>query len=223
MEKQITNEKAFITLLSVFIGCITIASVLSGKIIDVFGFFVPAGILAYSVTFTCTDVISELWGPKRSRYVVSGGFIALLVVLLLVQISIHWPSAPFWNHSVSFTLILRNTSRIIIASFVAYLISQFHDIWAFHFWKKITGPRHLWLRNNLSTATSQFIDSVIFIIIAFYGVMPVWPLIFGQWVVKLTISVLDTPIIYFVIWLIRENEKDTNKDTLSLQKPFPKL
>ena len=203
MERSIENERAFVVLVSVFVGCITIASVLASKIIHVFGLFVPAGVLAYSVTFPCTDTISEIWGAKRARYVVSGGFVALLLVLALVQISIIWPSAPFWDRSEAFGSILGSTSRIIVASFVAYLVSQFHDIWAFHFWKRITGEKHLWIRNNLSTTMSQCIDSVIFISIAFYGVMPIWPLIFGQWIVKLVIAGIDTPIVYLLVWSIR--------------------
>ena len=66
-----------------------------------------------------------------------------------------------------------------------------------------TGERHLWLRNNLSTAVSQFLDSFIFIAIAFYGVMPIWPLIVGQWIIKMAIAILDTPVVYLVIHLVR--------------------
>ena len=204
MENSAPGDRAFIILLSIFIGSITIASVLASKIIDVFGLFMPAGVLAYSITFICTDVISEIWGKKRAKYTVIGGFIALVSVLILVQISVAWPKAPFWNNEVAFQTILGSTTRIIIASFIAYLVSQLHDVWAFHFWKKVTKEKHLWLRNNLSTATSQFIDSFLFITIAFYGVMPIWPLIIGQWVIKIAIAILDTPLIYFVVWLIRD-------------------
>ena len=94
-----------------------------------------------------------------------------------------------------------------MASFIAYLISQFHDVWAFHFWKNKTNDRHLWLRNNLSTAVSQFLDSFIFITIAFYGVMPIWPLIMGQWIIKIAIALLDTPVVYLVVWALRNNSK----------------
>jgi hypothetical protein len=198
------EDRSFIILLSIFVGSITIASVLANKIINVFGMFVPAGILAYSITFICTDVISEVWGKERARYTVIGGFIALISVLILVQIALVWPNAPFWKNEAAFQTILGSTSRIIIASFIAYLVSQFHDVWAFHFWKKVTKERHLWLRNNLSTAVSQFIDSFLFIAIAFYGVMPIWPLIIGQWIIKIGIAILDTPIIYLVVWLIKE-------------------
>jgi len=204
MPKFAGNEKSFIILLSIFIGSITIASVLANKIINVFGLFVPAGVLAYSMTFLMTDAICELWGRETAKHTVLGGFIGLLAVLLLIQISLVWPRAPFWKQEAAYQTIMGSTSRIIIASFLAYLVSQFHDVWAFHFWKKITGGRHLWLRNNFSTAISQFMDSSIFITIAFYGVMPIWPLIWSQWLVKLVIALLDTPIIYGLVWLLRK-------------------
>ena len=208
MENSAPGDRAFIILLSIFIGSITIASVLASKIIDVFGLFMPAGVLAYSITFICTDVISEIWGKKRANATVLGGFIALLCVLLLVQLSLVWPKAPFWTNEAAFNSILGSTSRIIVASFIAYLISQFHDVWAFHFWKKVTKERHLWLRNNLSTAVSQFFDTFIFITIAFYGVMPIGSLIFGQWIVKMTIALLDTPVIYLVVHQVRRSMGD---------------
>ncbi len=204
MPKFAGNEKSFIILLSIFIGSITIASVLANKIINVFGLFVPAGVLAYSMTFLMTDAISEIWGKETAKHTVFGGFIGLVAVLLLIQISLVWPGAPFWKQEAAYQTIMGSTSRIIIASFIAYLVSQFHDVWAFQFWKKITGGRHLWLRNNFSTAISQFMDSSIFITIAFYGVMPVWPLIWSQWLVKLAIALLDTPIIYGLVWLLRK-------------------
>ena len=208
MENSAPGDRAFIILLSIFIGSITIASVLASKIIDVFGLFMPAGVLAYSITFICTDVISEIWGKKRANATVLGGFIALLCVLLLVQLSLVWPKAPFWTNEAAFNSILGSTSRIIVASFIAYLISQFHDVWAFHFLKKVTKERHLWLRNNLSTAVSQFLDTFIFITIAFYGVMPIGSLIFGQWIVKMTIALLDTPVIYLVVHKVRRSMGD---------------
>ena len=198
------ENKYFIILLSVFIGSITIASVLATKVISVFGFFVPAGIIAYSVTFICTDVIGEIWGAQTAKNTVLGGFIALLFVLALVQLSLFWPSAPFWKQQEAFQAIVGSTSRVIVASFVAYLLSQLHDVWAFHKLKRMTNDKHLWLRNCLSTGISQFIDSFIFIMIAFYGVMPAWPLIFGQWTIKLLIAVLDTPFVYYFVWMFKK-------------------
>jgi hypothetical protein len=199
-----TNVQGYTICLSLFIGCITISSILANKIISVMGIFVPAGVLAYSVTFIATDVISEVWGKERARDAVFGGFIALFAVFALIQLSLIWPKAPFWHNDDAFSSVLGSTSRIIIASLTAYLISQMHDVWAFHFWKRLTHDRHLWLRNNLSTAISQFLDSLIFVTIAFYGVMPIWPLIYGQWIIKLFIAILDTPLVYGIVLFIQK-------------------
>ena len=108
-------DTAFIFLISLFIASLTIASVLASKIIHIFGLYVPAGVLAYAITFICTDVISEVWGKERARLTVLGGFAALIAVLALVQISLAWPRAPFWNQEEAFKTILSSTTRIIIA------------------------------------------------------------------------------------------------------------
>ncbi len=207
-------DRAYTILLSIFAGSITIASILANKIIVVAGFYVPAGVLAYAITFVATDTISEIWGRAKANEAVLGGFVALVAVLGLIQISLAWPAAPFWEGGAAFGEILGATGRIILASFIAYLVSQFHDVWAFHFWKRATRDRHLWLRNNLSTAVSQFIDSLLFVTIAFYGVHPVWPLILGQWVIKVGIALVDTPVIYAVVWAIRHHRLGPEPETV---------
>ncbi len=198
-----SEERAFILLVSIFVGTLVISSVLASKIISIFGLFVPAGVLAYCVTFVVTDVISEIWGKERASRVVFSGFIALLVTLLLIRIALSWDAAPFWGEQEAFSTVLGSTSRIIVASFIAYLASQYHDVWAFHIWKKVTGERHLWVRNTASTVVSQFIDTLIFITIAFYGTMPVFPLVKGQYFIKVLIALLDTPFVYLLVILIR--------------------
>ena len=203
---------SIIILSALFSAALVVASVISSKIITIFGFFVPAGIIAYSITFIITDTTSEIYGKKAADTVVLSGFISLVAAFFLLQISIALPAAPFWQNQDGFISVIGSTSRIIIASLVAYLISQFHDVWLFHILKKKTDGKHLWLRNNASTAVSQFIDSFIFITIAFYGVMPIWPLIFGQWVVKMTIAIIDTPIVYMLVNFLRRKT-----DTVTVQ------
>jgi uncharacterized integral membrane protein (TIGR00697 family) len=198
------EDRAFILLVAIFVGALVISSVLASKIITIFGLFVPAGVLAYCITFVATDVISEIWGRERAGRVVFSGFITLLVTFLLIRLALAWDAAPFWTEQRAFSTVLGSTSRIIIASFIAYLASQYHDVWSFHMWRKWTAERHLWLRNTASTVVSQFIDTMIFITIAFYGTMPVFPLIKGQYLIKVLIAVLDTPFVYLVIILIRK-------------------
>lgn len=187
----------------VYSGSLVLAAVLASKIIAVGGLVVPAGVLAYSLTFLITDVISEIWGKERAQTVVVGGFITLVLVFVLTGISIIWPPASFWPHQQAYETILGSSARIMVASLTAYLFSQYHDVWAFHFWRRVTTERFLWLRNNASTIVSQLLDSVVFIAIAFYGVMPLVPLILGQWVVKVGVAVLDTPLVYLFVYLVR--------------------
>ena len=160
-------DTGFVILSAVFVASLVIASVLASKIIQVWAFFVPAGILAYSLTFLCTDVVSEVYGKEASRKVVLSGFIGLVAAFLLTTLALNWSAAPFWQNQDSFDSILGSTTRIIIASLVAYLVSQYTDVWIFSQVKKLTKGKFLWLRNNLSTAISQLVDSVIFIVIAF--------------------------------------------------------
>ncbi len=198
------ERKAFTLLTSLFIGSLVIAAVVSSKIINIFGFYAPAGVLAYSITFIVSDIISEIWGRERANEVIHCGFIALLTAIVLSWAALHWTPAPFWHGQEGFASVLSNTPRIVLASLVAYLVSQTHDVWLFHFLRNITGGSHLWLRNNVSTVVSQLIDSVIFVTIAFYGVMPVTDIIIGQWLAKIAIAVIDTPFVYMGVSLLRQ-------------------
>jgi len=213
-ESDKSEDRSFILLVSIFVGALVISSILASKIITIFRLFVPAGVLAYCITFVATDVISEIWGRERAGRVVFSGFVALLVTFLLIRLALLWDAAPIWrgqeafssvlgSGQEAFSSVLGSTSRIIAASLVAYLASQYHDVWAFHVWRKATRERHLWLRNTASTVVSQFIDTLIFITIAFYGTIPVIPLIEGQYVIKVLIALLDTPFVYLAVILIR--------------------
>ncbi|UCG13774.1 MAG: queuosine precursor transporter [Deltaproteobacteria bacterium] len=203
MNNQWRADSYLVLLACVYSGTLVLSAVLASKIISVGSLVVPAGVMGYSLTFVLTDVISEVWGKQRAKTVVMGGFVTLVLAFVITGISIFWPPAPFWPHQPEYETILGSSARIMIASLSAYLISQYHDVWAFHFWKRITTDRFLWLRNNASTVVSQLLDSVIFITLAFYGSMPVVPLILGQWVVKVGIAVLDTPFVYLLVHLIR--------------------
>ena len=194
----------YLTLLAcIFAGSLVLAAVMASKIIQVGPIVVPAGVLAYCLTFLITDVISEVWGKEQAQTVVTGGFITLVLVFVLTSASIVWPPASFWPHQQAYKTILGSSARIMIASLTAYLFSQYHDVWAFHFWKRVTTDRFLWLRNNASTVVSQLLDSVVFITIAFYGSLPVMPLILGQWFVKVGIALLDTPFVYLLVYVVR--------------------
>jgi len=197
------ERKAYVLLISLFIGGLVVAAIISSKIITVFGLAVPAGVLAYSLTFAASDVISEVWGEELANEAVTCGFIALIFITGLAWLAVYWPAAPFWQNQEAFASVIGNTPRIVAASLLAYIVSQKHDIWLFHLLKRRMNGRFLWLRNNLSTMASQLIDSTIFVTIAFYGILPIGEVIIGQWLVKLMIAALDTPVVYMLVATLR--------------------
>ncbi|MBN2567863.1 MAG: queuosine precursor transporter [Deltaproteobacteria bacterium] len=181
---------------------------MASKIMDIGGLILPAAVVLYPLTFLFTDVVSEVEGKKSAHSLVIAGFCMSLFMALMLFVGKILPTASFWEHQDSYNVILGATPRIVLASMIAYLVSQNYDVWAFHWWKKRTAGRHLWIRNNLSTITSQLIDSVLFIGIAFAGVYSaktVTGMILGQYIVKIGIAILDTPFCYA---LVRFYEKD---------------
>lgn len=195
----------YLVLAVVFVAALLTANVISGKIIALGPLFVPAGVLAYSITFAMTDTMCEIWGRRRTQAVVMAGFGVQLLVWGLITLAVYFPGAPYWSppRQEAYAAVLGTSNRIIMASLAAYLISQTFDVWIFSRLKARMGERHLWLRNNLSTGLSQILDSTVFITLAFAGVLDVWTLIGHHLVVKWVIALLDTPVVYLLVHLLR--------------------
>lgn len=192
--------------IGVFASLTVVANIIAFKLVNFGPFVVPSAVIAYASTFLITDIVSEFFGKKEARKAVWAGFIANIVMVIVVSMAVQWPAAPFVDQKAveAFNTVMGFAPRVVLASMVAFLLSQHHDVWAFHFWKRMTGGKHLWLRNNASTMVSQLFDTVIFISLAFYGIMPgnvILQLIIGQYVIKLLIAILDTPFIYIAIKL----------------------
>lgn len=187
-------------LIGMFAGAVVITAVIANKLV-VFGpFTLSASIIVFSITFFLTDVISEFWGKEEAKKAVWAGFLADILLLFSIYVAIQWTPASFWGGQEAFMQTLGTTGRIALASLIAYIVAQNHDVWAYHFWKEKFQGKYLWLRNNMSTGVSQIIDSILFASIAFYGVAPVVPIIIGTIVVKFIIAALDTPFLYAVRW-----------------------
>jgi len=210
------EEKIFLLLGGSFITLLVVSNIIASKVIVIGGLIGPAAVLCYALTFAISDTIAEVWGKERTKYIVKLGFFAAVISALMIKLAIVMPSAPFWQGQKEYELILGSNIRMVIASMLAYLISQYHDVWAFHFWKSKTKGKHLWIRNNLSTATSQLIDTLIFIVIAFYGTgVPLLPMILGQYAIKLIIAAFDTPIVYLLVNTVRKSLSAKKNESLS--------
>lgn len=184
-------------LIGLYIACELIANVTASKPVQLGGIVVPAAIFIYTLTFTLIDLINESMGKPGARRVILAAFIANLLLAAYAQLTVLLPPASFYSGQEAYASVLGSTPRIVFASLTAYLISSLIDAEIFAFWKAhIHGPK--WLRVLASNAISTWIDSVFFITLAFYGLMPIWPLIKGQYLVKMAITLLSLPMIYLV-------------------------
>ena len=176
--------------------------------IGTYTFEQSVGLLPYPVTFIVTDIISEIYGKKKANQVVTAGLVASLFMLLIVVISDFMP-ATAWSpvSSDTFHQVFGLSGAAVFASMMAYLFAQYIDIRIFHFWKRLTNGKHLWLRNNASTVFSQFIDtfSVLFLLCMFNVLS--WEmfstLLINGFLFKVFFAAFDTPIVYLITYYIR--------------------
>lgn len=203
------KEKLFIVLAGIFIGALVMANIIGiTKFVNLFGLIIPVGVLPYPATFLATDLISEIYGRKRANYVVFTGFVISVFILLMVTFGYYAPMATVTENPDLYEGIYGYMVRGTAASMAAYLTAQFIDVQLFHFWKKITRGKHLWLRNNFSTMTSQLVDSSAVIILTFWGSMGVVEIIqtiFYSYIFKFFAAALDTPLAYLGRYLIRKH------------------
>ncbi len=180
----------------------------------------PTGTVAYAGTFFATDCMSELYGREFAAKVVNIAFLMNFVLLALIWWAIRVPNSGVGIPQGEFELVLASSLNIVAGSLIAYIISQNWDVFFFHEVREATDSRFLWLRNIASTGTSQFIDTVVFTFVAFMFVPAITGIghqlsfaliisgIIGQYVVKLIIAGVDTPLVYGAVYLVRGNIRD---------------
>lgn len=241
MEKNHRRDALFLTLSGIFLTSLVLGNVIgTTKFVTIFSLelpawlealtpelvrsgstytmSVPAGVIAYPFTFLATDLISELFGRKRAQMLVWVGFGMNVFMLLLMSIN-HWlPNSAGVSGGLDlfegvYQFMVGNT----IASMIAYLIAQSVDVRLYHFWKRLTKGKHLWLRNNASTTVSQLVDSTAIITIlylagnlgdAINNVGAVIILILNSYLFKFFFALFDTPLMYLGVRLLRNYDED---------------
>ena len=236
MDYRLRRQRVFLVLAGIFLGTLSLLNILGiSRFIDLsftlFGSEIPmvvaVGVLPYPITFICTDLISELYGRKRATEVVWVGLLLNVWVVFLLWIGGALPGFESVDPSTG-ELLRDEADRVpvfyeiralafgaVTASMIAYLFAQWCDVQLFHFWKRLTDGRFLWLRNNGSTLISQLVDTVCVILIThFYaGALPIdettalWPQLFtfiaSGYVFKLTVALVDTVPIYVLVGRLR--------------------
>ena len=193
-------------LLACIVLSILLANLQGPKLTVIFGMQTSLGVIFYSSIFFATDLMSEKFGKKEADRAVMMGFSISVIILLMLSISLLFLPSIQGNQTFStdvhqaFVKILDFTPRFIIGSLFSYLISQRFDVWCFHKIKHWTNGKHLWLRNNLSTMASQTIDTTLYSLVVWWGVVGLETAIqlgLAKMAFKIGIAAFDTPFIYW--------------------------
>ncbi|WP_430410276.1 queuosine precursor transporter [Kordia sp.] len=212
-------SKIYLYLAALFITSLVVSNLIFQKFfywypfdIEIFGeslFKISVGLLPYPITFLITDAISEVYGKKKANQIVIAGIFASFFSLGIIYISKSVPALP--SSPVSdkmFTQVFGNAPLAVFASMLSYLFAQFIDIQLYHFWKNLTKGKHLWLRNNFSTFTSQFVDTFsVITLLCLFKILP-WSLYLGLlvsgFIFKVLVAFIDTPFLYLIVYAFRK-------------------
>ncbi len=205
-------EQLYAGFVAVFVTVVVLTNTVGVKLFTAFGKVLPVSIIWFPLTFLITDIVSEMYGARRARFLVIMGFCMSLLLLAFSLIGIRLPVAEFYPLQEDYTNIFGPIWRLLFGSMAAYLLAQLIDVRLFHFWKKLTKGRHLWLRNNASTMISQFIDTFTVNTIFLYknptvftgGFGDLMGIILGVYVLKVIIAALDTPLCYLGVWFVEK-------------------
>ena len=226
MNHKISLNQTYLVLTTLFSVVLVLTNIIGVKLfqgpLNPTSHALTTGIITYPVTFLLTDVVSEIWGLKKASAMVLIGFLMSIVMLLFVQIAIHLPAHPYWvapnnpfgfettgDYQNAFNSVFSVNSKLLFGSMLAYMVAQLLDVKLYHMWRRITKGKYLWIRNNGSTSISQLVDTLIVNSILFYwgfgwefwqGISVMLTIYFY----KLILAVLDTPLIYLVVALIKK-------------------
>jgi uncharacterized integral membrane protein (TIGR00697 family) len=212
-QKQLA-DRLFLILAGVFIASLVACNLIFQKFFTwspfgIYTFEISVGIIPYPITFLVTDIISEVYGRKKANQVVTAGLITSVFVFLIIMLAVKVEATP-WSpvSNETFSKVFGLTGISVGASMAAYLIAQYIDIRIFHFWKKLTNGKHLWLRNNGSTILSQLVDTAtVLLLLSSAGAISwdkFWALLLNGFLFKVIVALFDTPFFYLSTYLLRK-------------------
>jgi uncharacterized integral membrane protein (TIGR00697 family) len=217
----------FVLIVALFITCLMTANITAVKLVNVFGFILPAGIIIFPMSYIFGDVLTEVYGYHRARQVIWLGFFCNLIAVVAFGIGQVLPPASFWDGQAAYERILGYTPRLLTASFLAYLVGEFSNSFIMAKMKIATKGRWLWSRTIGSTLVGEGLDSLVFMVLAFVGTIPIEKLasaIVTQWLVKSAYEAAVTPLTYAIVNFLKRKEGldvydyDTHFNPLSISE-----
>lgn len=198
-------------LLALFVTLVIAANIMATKTVTFdFGFvtlFAPGGVLVFAVTFLLTDVVNERFGRGETKRMIFLAFLAQAAFLAFSYLAVSAVPAPFYMDQEAFATVLASVPRIALAGLAAFLVSELLDAYLFQWFRTLTRGKHLWVRNAFSTLPALLVDSTVFVVLAFYGVMPLLPLIVGLTAVKWLVGIVDIPFMYLSRYVLGEGRR----------------
>jgi hypothetical protein len=212
---------------AIFVTTLIVSNIIAVKLIQIGILIIPAAVIIFPVAYIFGDILTEVYGYARARQAIWIGFLCNLLAVIAIWIGGLLPAAPFWTignfsspelSQQAYQAVLGFTPRLLLASFLAYLVGEFLNSFVLARLKVRTAGRLLWLRTITSTLVGQGADSVIFIFIAFWGILPTTALfqaIISQWSIKVAYEIIITPLTYLIVnWLKRVEKQDVfDRDT----------
>jgi len=199
----------FVVCVVFFITCLITANITAVKLVNLFGFVLPAAIVIFPLSYIFGDVLTEVYGYGEARRVIWLGFFCNLVAVGAIWAGQVLPPASFWEGQAAYERILGYTPRLLAASFLAYLVGEFANSLVLAKMKIATQGRWLWMRTIGSTLVGQGFDSVVFMTIAFTGQIPLGGLVSAivtQWLAKSAYEAAVTPFTYIVVRFLKRRE-----------------
>ncbi len=200
------------TITALFVAVLLISNIASTKILTLGPFTFDGGTILFPLSYIFGDILTEVYGYGRSRRVIWLGFVSALIMVITLAIVGALPPAADWGNQAAYEAILGQTPRIVVASLIAYIAGEFSNSFTLAKLKIRTAGRWLWLRTISSTLVGQLIDTGLFVLIAFTGVLPnslLWPIIMSNYLFKCGVEILFTPATYAITgWLKHEEQED---------------
>jgi uncharacterized integral membrane protein (TIGR00697 family) len=199
----------FLLVVSIFVTCLITSNIIAVKLVNIFGFVLPAAIILFPISYILGDVLTEVYGYRQARRVIWLGFFCNLVAVIAIWIGQILPAASFWDGQTAYERILGYTPRLLLASFLAYLVGEFTNSFVLAKMKIATQGRWLWARTIGSTLVGQGLDSLVFMTLAFAGTIPLTALtgaIVVQWLSKSAYEAIVTPLTYGAVSFLKKKE-----------------
>jgi queuosine precursor transporter len=199
----------FVIVAVVFVTCLITANITAVKLVDFFGFILPAGVIVFPISYIAGDVLTEVYGFRRARQAIWLGFLCNLIAMLAIWLGGILPPAPAWDGQGAYEQILGYTPRLLLASFLAYLVGEFANSMVLSRMKVATSGRWLWSRTIGSTLVGQGLDALVFVAVAFFGTVPpavIASAIVAQWIFKSLYEAAATPLTYLIVNNLKRTE-----------------